>query len=114
MERITNENHKEMGFCAYVGRQNPFKIPLSIGELAEYNADYSPRKVLEEIFELLAAYEDTGLKPEAIEALKSCDLLGALESPDLDGAKRIHEYAGYLLKGMGQAAAKLKKGIDDA
>ncbi len=38
----------------------------------------------------------------------------ALRGPDLDGAERIHEYAGYLLKGMGQAAAKLKEGIDDA
>lgn len=36
----------------------------------------------------------------------------ALRAPDLDGAKRIHEYAGYLLKGMGQAAAKLKEEID--
>jgi len=108
MERIANENHKEMGFCAYVGRQNPFKIPLSIGELAGYNADYSPRKILEEVFEVLAAYEDTGLKPEAIEALKSRDLLGALEGPDLE------EYSASALQRADLLIAEYKSlgGID--
>lgn len=38
----------------------------------------------------------------------------ALRAPDLEGAERIHEYAGRLLKDMVQAAAKLKEGIDDA
>ncbi len=60
MERLTNENHKELGFCAYVGSQNPFEAPITIGELAAFlNEDYSPRKILEEVFAHLAAYEDT-------------------------------------------------------
>ena len=35
----------------------------------------------------------------------------ALRAPDLEGAERIYEYAGELLKDMGQAA-KLKEEID--
>lgn len=67
MERLTNANHKEIGFCAYNGTQNPFEVPLTIGELAEYpNADFSPRKILVEVFDRLAAYEDTGLEPEEV------------------------------------------------
>lgn len=38
----------------------------------------------------------------------------ALRAPDLEGAERIYEYAGQLLKDMGQAAAKLKEETDDA
>lgn len=30
MERLTNKDHKEIGFCSYVGTQNPFKTPLTI------------------------------------------------------------------------------------
>lgn len=36
----------------------------------------------------------------------------ALRAPDLEGVERIYEYAGYLLKDMEQAAAKLKEGSD--
>ena len=61
MERLTNANHKEIGFYSYYGPQNPFKTPLTIGALAGFNADYSPRKILEDILGRLAAYEDTGL-----------------------------------------------------
>ena len=66
MERLTNANHKEIGFYSYCGPQNPFKTPLTIGELAGFNADYSPRKILEDILGRLAAYEDTGLEPEEV------------------------------------------------
>lgn len=67
MERLTNANHKEIGFCAYNGTQNPFEVPLTIGELAEYpNADFSPRKILVEVFDRLAACENTGLEPEEV------------------------------------------------
>lgn len=38
----------------------------------------------------------------------------ALRAPDLEGAARIHEYAGRLLKDMGQAAARLTEGINNA
>lgn len=38
----------------------------------------------------------------------------ALRAPDLEGAERIYEYAGQLLKDMGQATAKLKEETDDA
>ena len=59
MKRLTNKNHKELGFCAYIGAQNPFKTPMTIGELAGcLNVDYSPRKILEDILGRLAAYED--------------------------------------------------------
>lgn len=92
MERLTNANHKEIGFYSYCGPQNPFKTPLTIGELAGFNADYSPRKILEDILGRLAAYEDTGLEPEAIEALKGRALMGALESPEME------EYSGSALQ----------------
>ena len=61
-------------------------------------------------------------RPLALPAMKgpvelSVELDGhafALRAPDLEGAERIYEYAGYLLKDMEQAAAKLKEGIDHA
>ncbi len=72
MKRITNENYKELGFYSYIGAQNPFKTPLTIGELAGcLNVDYSPRKILEDVFRRLAAYEDTGLEPEEVAELVS-------------------------------------------
>ena len=71
MKRITNENYKELGFYSYIGAQNPFKTPLTIGELAGcLNVDYSPRKILEDVFRRLAAYEDTGLEPEEVTQIK--------------------------------------------
>lgn len=36
----------------------------------------------------------------------------ALRAPDLEGAERIYEYAGLLLKDISQAAAKLKEGTE--
>lgn len=60
MERLTNENHKEFGFCVYTGKKNPYSAPIIIGELsAPPNADYSPNEILVDVFERLAAYEDT-------------------------------------------------------
>lgn len=38
----------------------------------------------------------------------------SLRAPDLEGAERIYEYAGRLLKDMGQATAKLKEETYDA
>lgn len=74
MERLTNANHKELGFCAYVGQKNPYSTPIIIGELsAPPNADYSPNAILVDVFEHLAAYEDTGLEPEEIMELYSTD-----------------------------------------
>lgn len=71
MERITNANYKEPGFYSYIGVQNPFKTPLTIEELAGcLNVDYSPRKILEDVFGRLSAYEDTGLEPEDIVILQ--------------------------------------------
>lgn len=65
MERLTNENHKEFGFCVYTGKKNPYSAPIIIGELsAPPNADYSPNEILVDVFERLAAYEDTGLEPK--------------------------------------------------
>ncbi len=71
MERITNENHRELGFFTYSGKLNPYSMPLTIGELAgTICKDYSPKKILEEVFARLAAYEDTGLTPEEVTALQ--------------------------------------------
>lgn len=70
MERLTNANHKEFGFCAYAGPKNPYSAPIIIGELsAPPNADYSPNAILVDVFERLASYEDIGLEPEEIGAL---------------------------------------------
>lgn len=67
MGRLTNEDHKLMGLYVYCGEQNPFAGPLTIGELAGcVNAEYSPRKILEEVFARLAAYEDREVDPENI------------------------------------------------
>lgn len=70
MERLTNANHKEIGFYSYCGPRNPFETPLTIGEIAGFITDYSPRKILEDILARLAVYEDTGLMPEEIDALQ--------------------------------------------
>lgn len=57
---------------AYDGKLNPYSAPLTIGEIALSAADvdlkYQPRKILLEIFEKLAAYENTGFEPEQISA----------------------------------------------
>lgn len=74
MERLTNENHKGLGFVTYNGALNPYAVPLTIGELAGMICeDYSPRKILGEVLARLAAYEDTGLEPEEILMLCSMD-----------------------------------------
>ena len=71
MDRLTNADHKEIGFYAYTGKQNPYSVPLTLGELALSAAvtmpEYNARKILDDVFALLAAYEDTGLTPEEMQ-----------------------------------------------
>lgn len=101
MERLTNANHKELGFCAYVGQKNPYSIPIIIGELsAPPNADYSPNAILVDVFEHLAAYEDTGLEPEEISGLcsmaeraKMADLLRLEEYQEIGSIDHLQELA---------------------
>lgn len=82
MERLTNADHEEMGFVAYAGPKNPYKVPLTIGELAELpNIKYSPREILDEVFARLAAYEDTGLEPDEIELMKEAQEIGENMKP---------------------------------
>lgn len=70
MERLTNSDHKRLGFCVYIGKQNSYNAGITIGELAGMpQNEYSCLNVLEEVFSRLAAYEDTGLEPEEIEEL---------------------------------------------
>lgn len=86
MERLTNHDHKEMGSCAYVGEQNPYEVPLTIGELAAPVSDgYSPRAILKEVFGRLAAYEDTGMMPERVAELAQAERDGRLVMLSPDG-----------------------------
>ena len=63
IERLTGANHKELGFHTYIGAKNPYSVALTLGEL--------PREILNDVFDRLAAYEDSGLPPEEIYRLKA-------------------------------------------
>lgn len=59
MERLTNPDHREMGMHSYVGSQNPYEAALTLGEISNCpQSNFSPKKILEEVFAKLAAYED--------------------------------------------------------
>lgn len=103
MERLTNENHKEIGFVAYDGPQNPFDVCLTIGELAGFvQVKYSPRAILEEVFAHLAAYEDTGLTPDEIIAMKNAFMGREIA--------KITEFAGVPIDRMCELARAEKEG----
>lgn len=88
MERLTNENHRELGFVAYVGAHNPFRQPITIGELAlGPDVDYSQKKILRDVFDRLAAYEDTGMEPEQVAELAHASKDGRLVVLPCDGSK---------------------------
>ncbi|MEY8386696.1 hypothetical protein AALC17_05250 [Oscillospiraceae bacterium 38-13] len=82
MERMT-EHHVNKSLGAY--------IACSMACIND-NFDCNNCKKLAEMIDRLSAYEDTGLKPEAIEALKGHALMGALESPEME------EYSGSALQ----------------
>ena len=63
IERLTGANHKELGFHTYIGAKNPYSVALTLGEL--------PREILNDVFDRLASYEDSGLSPEEIYRLKA-------------------------------------------
>lgn len=94
MDRLTNT---EAGFVTYSGKKNPYDVPLTVGELAGFiTADYSPREILEEIMARLAAYEQTGLDPNEVEAMKIAMMgRGIAEIVEIDGVpiSRICELA---------------------
>lgn len=71
-ERLTGANHKELGFHTYIGAKNPYSVALTLGELLldNTNPKYRPREILNDVFDRLAAYEDSGLSPEEVQELK--------------------------------------------
>ena len=73
IERLTGANHKELGFHTYIGAKNPYSVALTLGELLldNTNPKYRPREILNDVFDRLAAYEDSGLSPEEIYRLKA-------------------------------------------
>jgi hypothetical protein len=72
IERLTGANHKELGFHTYIGAKNPYSVALTLGELLldNTNPKYRPREILNDVFNRLAAYEDSGLSPEQVQGLK--------------------------------------------
>lgn len=79
-ERLTGANHKEIGFYTYDGPQNPYEVPLTLGELAltEVGLKYSPRRILQEVFGRLAEYEDSKLSPSEVAELAKAKAEGIL------------------------------------
>jgi hypothetical protein len=73
-ERLTGANHKELGFHTYIGAKNPYSVALTLGELLldNTNPKYRPREILNDVFDRLAAYEDSGLSPEEVVKIKKC------------------------------------------
>jgi hypothetical protein len=70
IERLTGANHKELGFHTYIGVKSPYSAALTLGELLldNTNPKYRPREILNDVFNRLAAYEDSGLSPEEVQA----------------------------------------------
>lgn len=68
------------GIPIYVGKQNPYDVGLTVGELAmsgvEVIGDYQPIDIIREVFERLYQYQSTGLTPDVIEAMQN-DLINA-------------------------------------
>lgn len=66
MNRLTNPEYKELGFHSYTGEKNPYNSPLTLTELSNVSDEYSPKKILEDVFLKLAKYEDLGYEPEEL------------------------------------------------
>lgn len=71
-KRLTNPDYKETGIQTYIGSQNPYEVPLTLGEMAALpEANYSPKEILKEVFNRLAQYEDIGSPEEFAELAKA-------------------------------------------
>ena len=79
-ERLTGANHKELGFHTYIGAKNPYSVALTLGELLldNTNLKYRPHEILNDVFDCLAAYEDSGLTPEQVQELAKAKADGRL------------------------------------
>ena len=80
IERLTGANHKELGFHTYIGAKNPYSAALTLGELLldNTNPKYRPREILNDVFDRLAAYEDSGLSPEEVQKMAMAKAEGRL------------------------------------
>lgn len=80
IERLTGANHKELGFHTYIGAKNPYSVALTLGELLldNTNPKYRPREILNDVFDRLAAYEDSGLSPEEVQKMARAKVEGRL------------------------------------
>ena len=93
-ERLTGANHKELGFHTYIGAKNPYSVALTLGELLldNTNPKYRPREILNDVFDRLAAYEDSGLSPDEVQELAKAKADGRLVSDEPKEIRRKEDH----------------------
>ncbi len=112
MERLTNEDHKELGFVTYNGALNPYAVPLTIGELAGMICeDYSPKNILKEVFARLAAYEDA-MPLERAKELARAEKDGRLVVLPCKKGDTLWSFYNYLSSGICKIAVTAVSTLD--